>query len=476
MTNATDMLPTLDGHWIDGAVHPAGGDPVQVMDPTHATSLGTVRMGTAADVEAAVVAARRALPAWSAAPVDARGRALAALADRLEMRADRIAATIAADVGMPLKLARAIQTNLPIATTRAAADLCGTYAFERTIGNSRVAMQPVGVVGAITPWNYPLHQVMAKVAMALGAGCTVVLKPSEIAPFAIGHLVEAAAEAGLPPGVLNVVWGDGPTVGQAMVEHPGIDMISFTGSTDTGRRLSAAAGGTLKRLSMELGGKSPSLVLAGADIARAAKATASNAMLNSGQTCTAWTRLIVPATQADAAAEAALAAMRKLTMGDPFADGTRLGPLTSADQRDRVRGFVARAEAAGASITIAAQVPADLDGYFYPPTLVTGADPASEIVQEEVFGPVLTLQTYDDPDEGIALAEGTAYGLAGAVWAGDDRVAEAAARRLRIGQVDINGGRYNPLAPFGGFKASGHGREMGVFGFEDVLEPQSLQF
>ena len=378
---------------------------------------------------------------------------------------------------MPLKMAGRIQAGLPIANFANYAKLAAEFKYEEQVGNSLVVREAVGVIGAITPWNYPLNQIALKVAPALAAGCTVVLKPSEVAPFNAFILAEVIHEAGLPPGVFNMVTGLGPVVGEALVKHREVDAISFTGSTRAGKRISELAAQTVKRVTMELGGKSASVILDDADLATAVKGTVGNCYLNSGQTCTAFTRMLVPeAKYAEAKALAAEAA-KAYAPGDPLSETTRLGPLSSAAQLERVRGFIRKATEEGAELIAGgADAPDGLPGGYYVKATVFGkVDPKSTIGQEEVFGPVLSIITYKDEEDAIRIANDTIYGLAGGVWSADTARAQKVARRLRAGQIDINGGPFNMNAPFGGYKQSGHGREAGVYGLEEFLEYKSLQ-
>jgi len=463
----------VGGQWVP----PAGADLLELVNPTTEAVLATVPQGTAADVDAAAAAARVAADGWASTPAADRAELLGRMAETLAGRAEEAARLIATEVGSPLRFAARVQVGVPVTVLRSFAALLPGYAFEERIGNSLVVREPIGVVGAITPWNYPLHQVVVKVAAALAAGCTVVLKPSEIAPLAGYLFAEVAAEAGLPPGVLNLVTGTGTPVGEALAIHPEVDMVSFTGSTRAGRRVSELAAGTIKRVALELGGKSACVVLPDADLGTAVKVGMANCFMNGGQTCTAWTRLLVPAARHDEAVALAVAGAARYQVGDPLADGTRIGPMVSAGQRDRVRGYIERGVSEGATLACGGAEPPDgLDrGYFVRPTVFAGVRPEMTIAQEEIFGPVLSVLPYADEDDAVAIANGTRYGLAGAVWSADQEHAMAVARRLRTGQVDINGGRFNPLAPFGGYKQSGNGRELGRYGLEEFLEVKSFQ-
>ena len=357
------------------------------------------------------------------------------------------------------------------------AQIVDGFPFEEQVGNSAIVREPVGVVGAITPWNYPLHQIAAKVAPALAAGCTVVLKPSEVAPLNAFILAEIIDEVGLPHGVFNLVTGVGPVVGEAIAAHPDVDMVSFTGSTRAGRRVSELASQTVKRVALELGGKSPNVILDDADLERAVVDGVGKCYLNSGQTCSALTRMIVPRSKLGEVEAIAAKAAETYTTGDPFDSGTRLGPLVSAVQRERVRNYINKGVEEGARlVTGGAEAPEGLDrGYFVRPTVFSDVRTDMTIAQEEIFGPVLAIIPYDTEDEAVEIANDTIYGLAGGVWSGDPERAKAVARRIRTGQVEVNGGSFNPMAPFGGYKQSGHGRELGKFGLEEYLEVKSLQ-
>jgi len=460
-----------DGMYIDRAWRPATTpDRIEVVNPADEQPIGTVPAGAREDVDAAVHAARAAFPSWAATAPAERAARIAGLRDALAARRDEIAETVTAELGAPLPFSQAVHADLPITVAGSYADLLGTYAFEEKVGNSTVYQEPVGVVGAITPWNYPLHQIVAKTVPALAAGCTVVLKPAEDTPLVAQLFAEAVHEAGFPPGVFNLVTGLGPVAGQALVEHPGIDMLSFTGSTAVGRLIAATVGAAVKRVALELGGKSANVILPSADLGRAVNVGVANVMSNSGQTCSAWTRMLVHQDQYEEAVALAATAAAK------YVPGERIGPLVSAKQRDRVRGYIEHGVKEGARI-VAGGAEAPLDqGYYVSPTVFADVTPHMTIAQEEIFGPVLSILSYEDEADALRIANGTVYGLAGAVWAGDTDEAVAFARRMDTGQVDINGGRFNPLAPFGGYKQSGVGRELGAHGLAEYLHTKSLQF
>ncbi|MFI1291219.1 aldehyde dehydrogenase family protein [Streptomyces sp. NPDC020792] len=458
-----------DGMYIDGAWRPAAGrDVIEVVNPADERVIGTVPAGTAEDVDAAVRAARAALPGWSATPPAERAARLAALRDVLAAREEEIAETVTAELGSPLAFSRTVHAGMPIAVAGFYAGLAATYAFEEKVGNSTVYHEPVGVVGAITPWNYPLHQIVAKAAPALAAGCTVVLKPAEDTPLTARLFAGAVDEAGLPAGVFNLVTGVGPVAGQALAEHPDVDLVSFTGSTAVGRRIGAIAGAAVKKVALELGGKSANVILPSADLARAVNVGVANVMSNSGQTCSAWTRMLVHHDQYEEAVALAATAAAKY--------GERIGPVVNAKQRARVRGYIEKGVAEGARLVAGGPGSPRERGYFVSPTVLADVTPEMTVAQEEIFGPVLSILRYDDEEDALRIANGTVYGLAGAVWAGDEAEAVAFARRLDTGQVDINGGRFNPLAPFGGYKQSGVGRELGTHGLTEYLQTKSLQF
>jgi aldehyde dehydrogenase (NAD+) len=461
----------IGGTWAASA----SGEAVEVVNPATEEIIDRVPAGAPADVEAAVRAARQAFPGWASLAPAERAKPLAAAAELVEQRADEIARTITSDMGSPIGFARKVQTLMPAGVLASFARLAESHPREYRVRNSLVVKEPVGVVAAITPWNYPLHQIVAKVAPALAAGCTVVLKPSEVAPLAAYALADIFHEVGLPPGVFNLVSGRGAVVGEALAAHPDVDMVSFTGSTTAGRRVAALAADSVKRVALELGGKSANIILPDADLATAVKAGVANCFINAGQTCSAWTRMIVHVDQYDAAVRLAVEATAGYTVGDPLDEATRIGPLVSAVQRDRVVRYINRGQEEGARLVAGGAERPLSRGFYVEPTVFAAVEPGMQIEQEEIFGPVLSIIPCTSEDQAVEIANGTPYGLAGAVWAGTEERAVALARRLRTGQVAINGGRFNPLAPFGGYKRSGVGRELGEHGLEEFFELKSLQ-
>jgi aldehyde dehydrogenase (NAD+) len=459
----------IDGHWGP----PAGVGTIHVVDPATEAVIGYVPKGDTADVDAAVAAARHAFDPLIT--VEQRRDRLERVIAAMEKRLPQIADLITAEMGAPVRIAQTVQTQVPLAVAKAFSEVLKTFEFEEHIGNSLVLREPYGVVGAITPWNYPLYQVVAKVLPAIAAGCTVVLKPSNEAPLSAFAFVEACDEAGLPPGTINIVSGPGRVIGERLASHPDVDFVSFTGSTDVGARVGELAGRSIKKVALELGGKSANVILDGADLAAAVKVGVGNAFLNGGQTCMAWTRMLVPHSRYGEALDLIESAVSRYTVGDPWDPATRIGPCATRSQFDSVRGFIDRAHDDGARLLIGGAQAIRDTGFFLAPTVFADVDPESELGQEEVFGPVLAVIPYADEDEALRIANGTPYGLSGAVWAADDETAIAFARRVHTGQLDINGGAYNPAAPFGGYKKSGVGRELGRFGFDEYLQTKSLQ-
>ena len=463
----------INGSWVPST----GTGTLDVIDSTTEEVMATIPEGTAEDVDRAVEAAAAAFPAWSATSREERAKVLTRIGEALAARTDEIAAIISHEVGMPMTLSGMIQVGLPAGAFVDAAQADEAFPWEEELGNSLVVREPVGVVGAITPWNYPLYQIVLKVAPALAAGCTVVLKPSEVAPLNAFALAEVIDEVGLPAGVFNLVTGVGSVVGEAIVSHPKVCIVSFTGSTRAGKRVMELAADSIKRVSLELGGKSANILLDDADFEKAVPAGVFGCYMNSGQTCSALTRMLVPRDKLAQVEELALAAAEGFAPGDPFEEGKLLGPLVSSVQRDRVRGYINQGIAEGAKlVTGGAEAPEGLEkGFFVQPTVFSEVTRTMTIANEEIFGPVLSIIPYDTEEEAIAIANDTPYGLAGAVSSGDPARAEKVARQLRTGQVDINGGAFNPSAPFGGYKQSGIGRERGRYGLEEFVETKAMQ-
>tara|TARA_X000000368_G_C23014378_1_gene704959 strand:- start:233 stop:1633 length:1401 start_codon:yes stop_codon:yes gene_type:complete len=455
--------------YINGAWVPSGGDgSIDVMNPSTEEIVGSIPDGVASDVNAAVEAARAAFPSWSALSLEERLSYIEGLAGQLGERMEEVGELISAEMGMPQPLANMIQAGLPAGTTSSVSQTARDFAFEEQMGNTLVTREPMGVVGCITPWNYPLHQIMAKVAPAMAVGCTVVLKPSEVAPLNAFLLTEIIDGLNFPPGVFNLVSGVGPVVGEAIAAHPGIDMISFTGSTRAGTRVAEVAAPNVTRVHQELGGKSANIILDDADFASAIPGAINACFLNSGQTCSALTRLLVPADRMDEAAalagEAAAAA------------GARLGPLVSQAQWDRVQGYIQKGIDEGATlVTGGTGKPEGREvGYHVQPTVFANVDNSMAIAQEEIFGPVLSVIGYTDEEDAIRIANDSDYGLSGGVWSSDTDRALKVAKRMQTGEVDVNGSFLNTNAPFGGYKKSGNGRELGRFGMEEFLEAKQI--
>ena len=472
---------TYDKIYIDGNWVPSEGRGVlEVTNSATEEIIATIPDGTAGDVDKAVAAARAAFDGWSNLPKEKRAEYLMKIHAGLEARTQEIAEAIAREVGMPVGLSTFIQVGLPKGNFAIAAGLLSSYEFEERIGNSLVVREPFGVVGCISPWNYPLHQIALKVAPALAAGNTVVVKPSEVAPINAFILAEIVHEAGLPAGVFNLVTGVGPVVGEAIAAHHDVDMVSFTGSTRAGKRVAEVAARNVKKVSLELGGKSPNVILDDLDdegFTKAVAAGVGKCFANSGQTCTALTRMLVPRARMAQAEQIVAATAAKFTVGDPFDPATRLGPLVSEVQRERVRGFIRTGIDEGATlVTGGADIPDGLStGYFVQPTVFSNVTPDMTIAREEIFGPVLSIMPYDSEEEAIRIANDTVYGLAAGVWGATPEGAQRVARRLKAGQVEVNGGAFNPAAPFGGYKQSGLGREAGKFGLEEFCEVKAMQ-
>ena len=473
MTDILDRTKIyVDGSWIESA----GSGRIDVLNPATEEVIAQVAEGTADDVDAAAVAARKAFPEWSALTGAQRAEYLSKAAALISERTDELAALVSADMGMPLGFAKPVQIGMPLANLNAFAELARTYDFDaHEVGNSLIVREPAGVVGAITPWNFPLHQVVLKVGGALAAGCTVVLKPTEVAPLITYALADIFDEIGLPAGVFNLVSGYGPVVGEAIAGHPEVDMVSFTGSTRAGKRVAIVAADTIKRVSLELGGKSANVILDDADLEKAVTDGVAKCFINSGQTCSALTRMLVPAEKVDEAAAIAAAVAAHFPVGDPTQPTSVLGPLVNANQLGRVRGYIEKGVAEGATAVVDGRETGLASGYFVGPTVFSNVTEDMTIAREEIFGPVLSIMGYKDEADAVRIANGTEYGLAGGVWSGDPDRADRVARQLRAGQVEVNGGAFNTNAPFGGYKQSGIGREAGTFGLEEFLEIKAIQ-
>jgi acyl-CoA reductase-like NAD-dependent aldehyde dehydrogenase len=465
----------IGGEWVDPA---PGYQTQQVINPSTEEVVATIPLGSAADVDRAVKAARKGFDVWSRSDLKARSEALSAIHAKLAERGDEIAALISREMGMPVHVARLIQAGLPTWMFGTMARIVHEFHWEEEIGNSLIVREPIGVVAAITPWNYPLHQVAAKVAPAIAAGCAIIVKPSEVVPLSAFVLAEIIHSVGLPEGVFNLVTGAGPVVGEALVGHPDVDMVSLTGSTRAGKRIGELAAQTIKRVSLELGGKSANIILddVGDELQAAVVDGIGKCYLNSGQTCVAFTRMLVPRSRLAEVEAIAKAAAEGAKLGDPFAPDTDLGPMVTAAHRDTVRGYIKKGIEEGAKLVAGGPEPVEgLKGWFVRPTVFSDVKPGMTIEQEEIFGPVLSIIPYDSEDEAIRIANDTIYGLSGGVWGRDRARAERVARRMRTGMVDINGGAFNPEMPFGGYKQSGNGREFGPHGLAEFTELKSMQ-
>ncbi len=463
----------IDGRWVD----PDGKGTFDVHDAATEEVVGQIPDGSPVDVDRAVAAARRAFESWALTDPKDRAEILGAISDGIAARKAELVEVIISELGAPRQMTEQYMVDFPADTLRFYANLLSEYAFEERIGHSLIVKEPVGVVGAITPWNYPLHQIVAKVGPALAAGCTLVVKPSEVVPLSCFMFAEIVQETGIPPGVFNFLTGDGPVVGEAIAKHPDVDMVSFTGSTQAGRRVAELAAATVKKLSLELGGKSANVILDDADFETAVRAGTGHAYINSGQTCASWTRMLVPRDRHDEAVAIARGEAESITYGDPSSGEFRLGPLVSEQQRERVRAYIRSGIEQGATlVTGGPEAPEHLPkGYYVKPTVFANVRSEMTIAQEEIFGPVLTILPYDGEDDAVRIANDTIYGLGGAIWSKDLDRAKRVARRVRTAQLDINGAPFNPLAPFGGCKQSGTGRELGPYGLEEYLEPKALQ-
>ncbi|NKJ44897.1 MULTISPECIES: aldehyde dehydrogenase family protein [unclassified Novosphingobium] len=460
----------IDGQWVE----PAGQDTLDVLNPATEAIAGRIALGTAADVDKAVHAARRAFPGWSATSREDRLGILGSILAEYQKRADDLAAAVTEEMGAPVSLARNAQVQIGLAHLATALEILKTFPFTQERGQTLIAREPIGVCGLITPWNWPLNQITCKVAPAIATGCTMVLKPSEIAPFSAQIFTEILEAAGLPAGVFNLVHGDGVGVGVPLSSHPEVDMVSFTGSTRAGIEVARNAAATVKRVAQELGGKSPHIVLDDAYLPQSVAGGVQGMMVNSGQSCNAPSRMLVPAARMAEAIESARAAASSITVGPP--DGNaQIGPVASQAQFDKIRGLIQSGIDEGATLVAGGvERPEGLDkGYYVQPTVFANVTPDMTIAREEIFGPVLSIMAYQTLDEAIAIGNDTEYGLAAYVSGADIETARKVAARMRAGQVSINGAR-DLMAPFGGYKRSGNGREWGDFGFHEFVEVKAV--
>ncbi|MCC6847500.1 MAG: aldehyde dehydrogenase family protein [Deltaproteobacteria bacterium] len=462
----------IDGQWVKPAVPKT----LDVVSPATEEVIGRISLGGAADVDRAVAAARKAFETFSRTSREERVALLERILAAYQARLGEIAEAISLEMGAPMWLANAAQAPSGLAHLMQAIEILKGYGFVENKGTTRVLREPVGVCGFITPWNWPVNQIMCKVAPALAAGCTMVLKPSEIAPLNAILLAQALHEAGVPAGVFNLVNGDGPTVGVALSSHPGIDMVSFTGSTRAGVQVAKNAADTVKRVAQELGGKSANIILEDADLERSVKGGVRSCFMNSGQSCNAPTRMLVPRQRHAEAVAIAKAAAEATIAGDPNAEGTQIGPVASKAQFEKIQGLIAKGIAEGAELVAGGPGRPDglARGYFVRPTVFANVRNDMTIAREEIFGPVLSILPYDTEEEAIRIANDTVYGLSGYVASGDPEHALRVAARLRTGNVHLNGAGADFTAPFGGYKQSGNGREWGEYGFEEFLEVKAV--
>ena len=463
----------IDGSWVE----PNGEGTIEVINPASEGVIGSVPVGSESDANAAVEAARAAFTGWSESTIDERSNYLNLLSSALKDRGEEIAELITSEVGTPIEYSRMAMVGTPRVVSRSYAKILDGFAWEEEVRNSIVVKEPIGVVAMITPWNFPLHQIIGKVAPAIAAGCTMVLKPSKEAPLNAFILADILDEIGLPNGVFNLISGHGREIGETLASHPEVDMVSFTGSTNAGVRVSELAAPSVKRVTLELGGKSANIILDDADIPRAASSAIYSCFANSGQECSALTRLLIPEDSREEVVEVIASKIGRYTVGDPMDGTSKCGPLVSKRQQESVSRYISTGIDEGATLVAGGEgMPDDLDsGFYVRPTVFADVTPQMTVFREEIFGPVLCITTYSNVEEAIELANDSEYGLSGGVWSGDESRAMKVARKLRTGQVSINGGAFNVTAPFGGYKKSGLGRELGVHGMEEFLETKSIQ-
>ncbi len=464
----------IDGQWVDPV---GGGEQCDVINPATEEIAGSIRLGTDADVDSAVAAAHRAFRTYSRTTLNERLQLLAAVIGGYEKRLDDLAAAVTEEMGAPLhQLSKPFQAPIGLWHLQTTLALAKGYAFERQQGTTLLVKEPVGVCALITPWNWPLNQIVCKVAPALVTGCTMVLKPSELAPFSSQIFAEIMHAAGVPPGVFNLIHGDGAKIGPHLASHPLVDLVSLTGSTRAGAAVSKNAAATIKVVSLELGGKSANIILDDAPLDVAVTAGIMNMMTNTGQSCNAPSRMLVPAAKLDEAERIAASAVKKLIVGDPQNPATTTGPIANRRQYERVLTLIKTGIAEKAKLVAGGLgLPEGLTrGLYIKPTVFSQVTNQMRIAQEEIFGPVLTMIPYNTEEEAIAIANDTIYGLSGFVWGGTIEHARAVAKRLRTGMVHLNGATVDPAAPFGGYKQSGIGREWGAGGIDEYLETKAI--
>jgi aldehyde dehydrogenase (NAD+) len=461
----------INGQWVKPASHST----LDVINPATEAAFTQISLGTADDVDAAAKAARAAFDGWSQTSVEERLAILDKILAGIKARSEDLAQAISQEMGAPISFARTAQVGTGLAHFATARQILANYQFEETRGTTQIIKEPIGVCGMITPWNWPLNQLTCKVAPALATGCTMVLKPSEVAPISAMILAEIIHEAGVPAGVFNLVNGDGPSVGAAISAHPEVDMVSFTGSTRAGREVSKAAADTIKRVCLELGGKSANIILDSADLATAIKGGVMGCFGNCGQSCNAPTRMLVPQSRMAEAIEIAKAVAAKAMPGNPADESSRIGPVVNQAQYDKIQGLIQAGIDEGATLVIGGTgKPEGLEtGYFVKPTVFANVTNDMTIAREEIFGPVLSIIGYKDDEDAVRIANDTVYGLSGYV-SGEPDHARAIARRMRTGMIHMNGAGPDFAAPFGGYKQSGNGREWGVEGFHDYLEIKAI--
>ena len=469
---------TRDAIYIGGKWVPASGEEkIEVINPATEEIIGTVPVGSKSDINDAITAARSAFSSWSKSSIEVRQGYLNAISAAISERGDEIAEVITSEVGTPINYSKMAMVGTPRVVARSYAKILDSFEWEEEVRNSLIVKEPIGVVGMITPWNFPLHQIIGKVAPALASGCTMILKPSKEAPLNAFILADIIHECGVPAGVFNLVSGHGREIGESISSHPDVDMVSFTGSTAAGVSVSKAASETVKRVTLELGGKSANIILDDADIVKAAKMSVYSCFNNSGQECSSLSRLLIPSSHRDEIIEVIASTMERYTVGDPMNESIKCGPMVSESQRESVAGYISKGITEGATIISGGLGSPDgiSKGFFVKPTVFADVTSEMTIFREEIFGPVLSISTYETEEEAIMMAIDSEFGLSGGGWSGDAARAMRVAMAMRTGQVSINGGAFNISAPFGGYKLSGNGRELGSHGLEEFLEVKAIQ-